>query len=49
MKISVETHQGVVLLSGFVETEAQIKQAEAIAGAIEGVKSVKNSLVVKSN
>ncbi|MFA6179109.1 MAG: BON domain-containing protein [Candidatus Methylopumilus sp.] len=49
MKISVETHQGVVLLSGFVETETQIKQAEAIASAIEGVKSVKNSLVVKSN
>jgi len=47
LKVSVETHQGVVLLSGFVETEAQVQQAETIAASIEGVKSVKNSLVVK--
>jgi len=47
LNVSVETHQGVVLLSGFVETEAQVKQAEVIAASIEGVKSVKNSLLVK--
>ena len=48
-KVSVETHKGVVLLSGFVATEAQIKDAEKIAAATEGVKSVKNSLVLKKD
>lgn len=48
-KVSVETHQGVVLLSGFVATEAQIKDAEKIAAETEGVKSVKNSLVLKKD
>jgi hyperosmotically inducible periplasmic protein len=47
MKVHVKTHQGVVLLSGFVETEAQIQQAGEIAASIEGVKSVKNSLLLK--
>lgn len=47
MKVHVKTHQGVVLLSGFVETEAQIQQAGEIAAKVEGVKSVKNSLLLK--
>lgn len=45
--VSVETHEGEVLLSGFVDTEAQVTQAGKIAKAVPGVKSVKNSLVVK--
>lgn len=49
LKISVETHQGIVLLSGFVASEEQIKQAESIAAETEGVKSVKNSLVLKKD
>jgi len=49
LKVSVETHQGVVLLSGFVATEDQIQQAEKIAAGTEGVKSVKNSLVLKKD
>lgn len=49
LKISVETHQGVVLLSGFVATEDQIQQAEKIAAGTEGVKSVKNSLILKKD
>jgi hyperosmotically inducible protein len=49
LKVSVETHQGVVLLSGFVATEDQIKLAEKIAAETEGVKSVKNSLVLKKD
>ena len=49
LKVSVKTHQGVVLLSGFVETEDQIQQAEKIAAATEGVKSVKNGLVLKKD
>lgn len=47
LKVSVKTHQGVVLLSGFVETEDQIQQAGKIAADTEGVKSVKNSLMLK--
>lgn len=49
LKVSVKTHNGVVLLSGFVDSEDQIKQAEKIAAGIEGVKSVKNSLVLKKS
>ncbi len=49
LKVSVKTHQGVVLLSGFVETEDQIQQAGKIAADTEGVKSVKNSLVLKKD
>ena len=47
LKVSVKTNHGVVLLSGFVETEDQIKQAGKIASEIEGVKSVENSLLLK--
>ncbi|GBG13322.1 uncharacterized protein NMK_0868 [Novimethylophilus kurashikiensis] len=47
MKVGVKTFGGVVQLSGFVDTEEQIKQAEKIASGVEGVKSVKNSLVLK--
>jgi hyperosmotically inducible protein len=47
LQVHVKTHQGVVLLSGFVETEDQIQQAGEIAAKVEGVKTVKNSLLVK--
>jgi hyperosmotically inducible protein len=47
LNVSVKTHQGVVILSGFVETEDQIQQAGKIAADTEGVKSVKNSLLLK--
>lgn len=47
-KISVETHKGEVLLSGFVDSEATKDKAEQVVSAVKGVKSVKNSLVVKS-
>ncbi len=49
LKVSVETHQGIVLLSGFVATEDQIKQAGKIAAETEGVKSVKNGLILKKD
>lgn len=49
LKVRVKTHQGVVLLSGFVETEDQIQQAGKIAAGTEGVKSVKNSLILKKD
>ncbi|MEY8711160.1 hypothetical protein A9B99_09680 [Mangrovibacter phragmitis] len=47
-KIKVETTQGVVLLTGTVDNNAQAQRAETIAKAIDGVKSVKNELKVKS-
>lgn len=45
--VKVETTDGVVQLSGEVKTQAQSERAESIAKAIDGVKSVKNDLVVK--
>ncbi|WP_075182664.1 molecular chaperone OsmY [Pantoea sp. 1.19] len=47
-KVKVETTHGVVQLSGNVDNQAQADRAESIAKAIEGVKSVKNDLKVKS-
>jgi len=47
MHVSVKTHQGVVQLNGFVETEDQIQQAGKVAADVEGVKSVRNSLLLK--
>jgi hyperosmotically inducible protein len=47
LEVSVETSKGVVLLSGFVDNERQIRRAQELAGAIEGVKSVRASLIVK--
>ena len=47
LSVSVTTYNGEVLLSGFVETEDQIKKASKVAIDIEGVISVKNSLIMK--
>ena len=46
-KVKVETTDGVVQLSGTVDSIAQSDRAESIAKAIDGVKSVKNDLKVK--
>ena len=46
-KVSVETKDGIVVLSGFVESEAIKANAERIAKSVSGVKSVSNGLVVK--
>lgn len=47
LQISVETQKGQVILSGFVDNQATKEKAEVIVAKVEGVKSVKNSLVVK--
>ncbi|MES2502361.1 MAG: BON domain-containing protein [Pseudomonadota bacterium] len=47
-QITVKTYKGEVILSGFVDNEMSKQKAEVIATKITGVKSVKNSLVVKS-
>jgi hyperosmotically inducible periplasmic protein len=46
-KVSVETKDGIVILSGFVDDEATKNRAEQIAKSVKGVKSVSNGLVVK--
>lgn len=46
-KVKVETTDGVVQLSGHVESKAQSDRAESIAKAVNGVKSVKNDLSIK--
>ena len=45
--IQVESFRGTVQLSGFVDTPQQKSHAEAIAESIQGVKAVKNNLIVK--
>ena len=47
MKINVDAHKTTVILSGFVDTQAQADQAIAVAKSVDGVSSVKSSLVVK--
>ena len=47
MQVSVETFKGTVQLSGFVESAEAKSRAESVAKAVDGVKSVKNSLVLR--
>ncbi|RPJ47637.1 MAG: BON domain-containing protein [Betaproteobacteria bacterium] len=46
-EINVETYKGVVQLSGFVRSRADINKAVEVAGKVAGVKSVKNDMIVK--
>jgi osmotically-inducible protein OsmY len=46
-QINVETFKGVVQLSGFVGTRADINKAVEIARSVEGVTSVKNDMRLK--
>jgi osmotically-inducible protein OsmY len=46
-EINVETFKGVVQLSGFVKTPADIARAVDVARGVEGVKSVKNDIRLK--
>jgi osmotically-inducible protein OsmY len=46
-QINVKTYQGVVQLSGFVDSALNVKKAGEVAGSVGGVKEVKNDLVVK--
>lgn len=46
-EINVETFKGVVQLSGFVNSQADINKAVEIARGVGGVKSVKNDMRLK--
>jgi hyperosmotically inducible periplasmic protein len=45
--VSVETKDGIVVLSGFVDNQSTKTRAGQIAAGVKGVKSVSNGLVVK--
>lgn len=46
-EINVETFKGVVQLSGFVRSQADVIQAVEVARSVKGVKSVKNDMRLK--
>ncbi|HEX9156738.1 MAG TPA: BON domain-containing protein [Syntrophales bacterium] len=46
-QINVETFKGEVQLSGFVDSSKSVSKAGEVARGVTGVKSVKNSLIVK--
>ena len=46
-EINVETFKGVVQLSGFVSSQADINKAVELARGVGGVTSVKNDMRVK--
>ena len=46
-EINVETFKGAVQLSGFVNSQADIQRAVAVAGGVSGVTSVKNDMRLK--
>ncbi len=46
-EINVETFKGVVQLSGFVSSEADVKKAVGVARGVSGVTSVKNDMRIK--
>ena len=46
-QISVETYKGAVQLSGFVNSQKAVDKAGEITRSVQGVKSIKNDLIVK--
>ncbi|MBU4012707.1 MAG: BON domain-containing protein [Proteobacteria bacterium] len=46
-QIGVETYKGIVQLSGFVDSRQTVEIADQTARSVKGVRSVKNSLIVK--
>ncbi|MDD5035290.1 MAG: BON domain-containing protein [Methylococcaceae bacterium] len=46
-EVNVETFKGIVQLSGFVKSRADINRAVEIARGVGGVKSVKNDMRLK--
>ena len=46
-QISVETYQGAVQLSGFVNSQKAVDKAGEIVRGVKGVKSLDNNLIVK--
>lgn len=47
--INIDTYRGVVQLTGFVGSREQAQRAETAAKKVDGVKSVKNDVRIKSD
>jgi hyperosmotically inducible protein len=45
--IKVTANKGIVMLSGFVDSQAQVNHGINVASAVEGVKSIDNKLSLK--
>lgn len=45
--VQVETYRGTVQLSGFVDSLDSAKRASDVARRVDGVREVKNALIVK--
>lgn len=46
-EINVETFKGIVQLSGFVSSAADVQKAAELARSVKGVTSVKNDMRIK--
>ena len=47
IQVEVETYNGVVQLSGFVDSAQKIERAEEIARSVHGVRDVENDLQLR--
>jgi len=47
VQISVKSYEGVVQLSGFVDSAESSRLAEKVASGVPGVSKVANDLIVK--
>lgn len=47
LQVEVETYEGVVQLSGFVDNAETLQRAEEIARSVPGVKEVRNNLILR--
>lgn len=45
--VQVETFRGTVQLSGFVDNQAQRDRATQVARSVQGVREVRNNLIIK--
>ena len=46
-EVNVETFKGVVQLSGFVSSRAEMNRAVEVTRGVQGVKSIKNDMRLK--
>jgi hyperosmotically inducible periplasmic protein len=47
LKVDVDTYEGTVQLSGFVDSERERARASELAQGVAGVKLVRNDLIVR--
>jgi len=47
LDIKVETRKGMVMLSGFVDSSAQVDRAISVTRSVEGVKNTENNMTVR--